>query len=221
MSDIGYIDSFYHGSAVDGKGLRSVLFFSGCNLRCPFCHNPETLFSKGKAYTVEEALKIVLRYEKYIRKGGVTLSGGEPFLQAEFCIKLISCLKEHGLNVVAETNGQVLNEAMIALLDGMIVDVKNQTGEDVLSVYGTFLALTQRHKKSVRLTNVLVPEVNDSPAHLAVLKELSNRFSLPVKFLPFKKLCEEKYEKLSLSFPYACYREATVEDIKRAEAFIK
>ena len=46
-SPVGYIDSVYCGSGVDGRGLRCVVFFSGCNLRCPFCHNPETLYKQG------------------------------------------------------------------------------------------------------------------------------------------------------------------------------
>ena len=86
------IDSMYHGSCVDGEGLRSVIFFSGCNFRCPFCHNPETLYSFGKEVSLTEVVSTLLRYKNYIKKGGVTLSGGEPFLQADFCIKLVKKL---------------------------------------------------------------------------------------------------------------------------------
>ena len=123
------IDSFYHGSALDGEGLRSVIFFSGCNLRCPFCHNPETLFGSGSEYTVEEVVKKVLRYKTYYKDGGVTLSGGEPMMQAEFCARLTDALHDEDMNVIAETNGTVTDEPLIERLDGVRLDVKNFGGE--------------------------------------------------------------------------------------------
>ena len=85
---IGYIDSVYCGSGVDGKGLRCVVFFAGCNLRCPFCHNPETLFKRGTMSDIDALLERLKRYRGYFRRGGVTLSGGEPFLQKDFCLAL-------------------------------------------------------------------------------------------------------------------------------------
>ena len=88
----GFIDSIYSGSAVDGKGLRVVVFFAGCNLRCPFCHNPETLFQKGQETDVDTLVKRIKRYSAYIKRGGVTLSGGEPFLQRDFALNLIQTL---------------------------------------------------------------------------------------------------------------------------------
>ena len=129
-----YIDSMYHGSCVDGDGLRSVIFFSGCNLRCPFCHNPETLYKKGKETSLEETLHTILRYKNYIKKGGVTLSGGEPFLQADFCIQLVKALKNYGIKVIAETNGTIFNEELISLLDGIRLDVKNQDNQHLLHI---------------------------------------------------------------------------------------
>lgn len=72
----GSIDSVYCGSGVDGKGLRCVVFFSGCNLRCPFCHNPETLFKGGEQIRAGELAERLMKYKPYFRRGGVTLSGG-------------------------------------------------------------------------------------------------------------------------------------------------
>ena len=93
----GYVSSIYNGSAVDGDGLRCVVFFSGCNLKCGFCHNIETLLLKGQEYSVNDLVAKLLRYKNYITNGGVTLSGGEPFLQADFCIDLISVLAQNGV----------------------------------------------------------------------------------------------------------------------------
>ncbi len=211
----GRIDSVYNGSAVDGRGLRCVIFFSGCNLRCPFCHNPETLFLPGKEVAAGETVRGVLRYRTYLKKGGVTLSGGEPFLQPDFCLALISGLHAEGLSVCAETNGQILNRDIIRAADGFLTDVKNQTSDD-LSAYEAFLTACREAGKEVTLTNVLVPGVNDAPEKLDDLGRLARQFGLPLKLLPFRKLCLDKYRELGRPFAYETYREAEAEDLARA-----
>lgn len=213
----GRIDSVYNGSAVDGKGLRCVIFFSGCNLRCPFCHNPETLFLPGKEVSAGEVIRGVLRYRSYLKKGGVTLSGGEPCLQPEFCLALIRGFHAEGLSVWLETNGQILNREIIREADGFLVDVKNQTSDD-LAVYPTFLTACREEGKEVSLTNVLVPGVNDSPEKLSALGALAKAFDRPVRFLPFRKLCVNKYKELGRVFAYESYPEAEAEDLARARA---
>lgn len=215
------IDSFYHGSAVDGAGLRCVLFFSGCNLRCPFCHNPETLYGGGREITVDEAERTIGRYRGYLDGGGVTLSGGEPFLQAEFCIELTKRVHNMGLNVIAETNGLIADRKLIEVLDGVRLDVKNQSGESEETLtdrYAQFLSLCKDLGKDVLLTNVLVPSVNDGEKAIERLGKLKRAFPFcrGVKFLPFKKLCLKKYEDLKISYPYADKNEATAADVKRA-----
>src|SRR5574344_1722301 len=115
----GYIDSVYSGSCVDGKGLRAVVFTSGCSLRCPFCHNPETLYGKGEETDVKTLGNRLLRYADYLT-GGVTISGGEPFLQADFCISLIDFLSKHGIKTAIETNGHICDERLIARAEYLI-----------------------------------------------------------------------------------------------------
>ena len=105
------IDSIYNGSAVDGKGLRCVIFFTGCNMRCGFCHNPETWTEKGNEITLSELVARIKRYKSYIKNGGVTLSGGEPFLQADFCKELIKALHQESISVIIETNGLKIGRA--------------------------------------------------------------------------------------------------------------
>lgn len=213
----GYIDSVYCGSGVDGQGLRCVVFFSGCNLRCPFCHNPETLFKAGETTEADALLQKLKRYKPYFRRGGVTLSGGEPFMQADFFLELAGKLRAAGIRVCAETNGHICDERLIAACDEIICDVKNQQTDD-LSVYEKFFSVCLRQGKAVRVTNVLVPEKNDSEDKIASLARLLSSFfsSSAVRFLPFRKLCEEKYSALGMSFPYASVREADETDIDRA-----
>lgn len=83
----GYIHSFQSLGTVDGPGVRFVVFFQGCNLRCKCCHNPDTWEKIGdaKEYTDHEVFAKAKRYKEYFKDvGGITLSGGEPLLQAEF-----------------------------------------------------------------------------------------------------------------------------------------
>lgn len=220
----GYIDSVYSGSAVDGDGLRCVVFLSGCNLRCGFCHNPETLYKKGKETDTAELLSKILRYKAYIKNGGVTLSGGEPFLQKEFVIELCGLLRNENINVCIETNGHIAAPEIIAAADSFIVDVKNQESPD-FGVYEKFISAAVEQNKPIKLTNVIVPTVNDTEERLTEIKRLAAKIpdSLfkGIKFLPFRKLCVGKYEKLGLEFPYASYREGERDDIALAMEIYK
>lgn len=214
----GYIDSVYCGSGVDGPGLRCVVFVNGCNLRCPFCHNPETLVKRGTMSDINALKARLLRYRGYFRRGGVTVSGGEPFLQKEFTLALVRALAAEGVRCCIETNGHIADEQLIAAAD-IVVDIKNQQTDD-LSVYERFFEACLRQGKTPRLTNVLVPGVNDGKEKIAALVRLSGRYfpGSHIRFLPFRKLCAEKYENLGIPFPFAAYREAEEKDIARAEA---
>lgn len=213
---LGYIDSVYCGSGVDGKGLRCVVFFAGCNLRCPFCHNPETLFRQGETVEADALVARLERYKPYFKRGGVTLSGGEPFLQKEFALALARKLTERGVHVLFETNGHICDEELIAAGE-IVCDVKNQESDD-LSAYAKFFAACVRQGKVPQVTNVIVPGKNDSVEKLRALARLVKEYfpQGKIKFLPFRKLCEDKYKELGVPFPYAAVCEAGEEDIERA-----
>ena len=136
-------------------------------------------------------------------------------MQPAFCLALIEGLHAEGISVWAETNGQIFDPGIIRAADGFLLDVKNQTSDD-LSAYEAFLTACRAEGKEVTLTNVLVPEVNDTPEKLAALGRLARKFGLPLKFLPFRKLCLDKYRKLGRPFAYETYREAEAEDLARA-----
>ena len=104
----GRIHSFETLGAVDGPGIRFVLFMQGCPLRCKYCHNRDTWDLKGGTeYTVDEIFNKIIRYKNYFitSNGGVTVSGGEPLLQPDFLIELFTRLKQAGIRTALDTSG--------------------------------------------------------------------------------------------------------------------
>ena len=110
----GYIHSFQSLGTVDGPGLRFVVFLYGCPLKCIYCHNPDTQNIKKHSnfeYTKDQIVKKVLKMKPYFKnEGGVTLSGGEPFLQSVFLLELVKQLKDDNINIAIDTSGYILNE---------------------------------------------------------------------------------------------------------------
>ncbi|MBR5188124.1 MAG: radical SAM protein, partial [Clostridia bacterium] len=126
---MGRIHSFQSLGTVDGPGIRFVVFFQGCHLRCKCCHNPDTWsFSEGTEYTAEEIMKRVLRYREYFgTRGGITLSGGEPLLQADFAREIFTLCHQNGIHTCLDTSGSILNDSVKALLketDLVLLDIK-------------------------------------------------------------------------------------------------
>ena len=134
---VGRIHSFQSLGTVDGPGIRFVAFLSGCNLRCKCCHNPDTwLIKDGKEYDAESVVQKVLRQKEYFgNKGGITLSGGEPLLQASFCTEIFRLCKQNGVNTCLDTSGSILNKQELDLLDftdRVLLDIKYTNDKDYL-----------------------------------------------------------------------------------------
>ena len=123
----GLINQLESFGTVDGPGIRFVVFFQGCPLRCQFCHNPDTwsadlgnVKNNGKGsgeFTPEQLLAEVLRYKNFIRTGGVTATGGEPLMQAEFLCEFFRICKEEGIHTCLDTSGAIFNERTKAVMD--------------------------------------------------------------------------------------------------------
>ena len=125
----GCIHSLESFGAVDGPGVRFVVFFQGCPMRCAYCHNPDTWeYEGGKEYTADELISRALRFREYFGKdGGITVSGGEPLLQADFVKELFALAHENGINTCLDTSGCVLNDKVRGLLtvtDRVLLDIK-------------------------------------------------------------------------------------------------
>ena len=134
------IDSIETLGLVDGPGIRTVIFLNKCNLRCKYCHNPETWIMKEKNYTTEELINKILRNKNYFKNnGGVTFSGGEPLLQYEYLLNICKKLKEENIHIAIDTAG-VGNGNYIELLqtvDLVLLDIKHTTKEGFIDITQT------------------------------------------------------------------------------------
>ena len=131
-STIGKIHSFQSLGAVDGPGVRYVVFMQGCPYGCPYCHNPDTrFFSGGESYTADEIVAKAIRYKTYFSNGGgVTVSGGEPLCQSEFVRELFEKLHDVGINTALDTAGMKPAKDVLAVLehtDTVLCDIKFTT----------------------------------------------------------------------------------------------
>lgn len=214
---VGRVHSFQSLGTLDGPGVRFVVFLQGCNLRCGCCHNPDTWdFSLGEEYTPEEILKKVVRFREYFgNDGGITLSGGEPLLQAEFATELFTLCKNEGINTCLDTSGSILNENVQKLLcvtDRVLLDVKytedslykNYVGCSLSSVL-KFLELLNQMKIPTTLRQVIIPSLNDTKDNILALKGIKDKFSTvdKIELLPFKKICQIKYDNMGIEFPFS------------------
>ena len=108
--NMGYIHSFESLGALDGPGIRFVLFMQGCHMKCKYCKNRDTWHTKcGKQYSTDEVIHKILKYKNYFiaSNGGVTFSGGEPLLQPKFLIDVCTRLKQENIKVTIDTSGNL------------------------------------------------------------------------------------------------------------------
>lgn len=214
METPGYVHSFQSLGAVDGPGLRFVVFLQGCPLRCCYCHNPDTWQAgQGQRLLPSQVAARALRYRSYLRHGGVTLTGGEPLWQPAFTAELFALLQAQGLHTALDTSGVGDLEAAAAVLrhtDLALVDVKFLTEEDYLRHTGgrlsqvrAFLDLCLRQNVPIWARHVVVPGLTDGQDHLRRLLAFLAPYSnlQKIELLPFRKLCLEKYDALGIPFP--------------------
>lgn len=232
----GYIHSFQSLGTVDGPGVRFVAFFQGCNLRCKCCHNPDTWARVGdaKEYSAEEVVKKAVRYKEYFKDiGGITLSGGEPLLQAEFAKEIFSLSKEQGINTCLDTSGSIINDEVLSLLsvtDRVLLDIKYT--EDALYIENAgcsmdiplrFLQILNEKNIPTTLRQVIIPTINDNEDNIRKLHNLAEKHNCAdkIELLPFHKICQSKYDQMKLSFPFGDIPTPTKERMEYLKSFIK
>lgn len=231
----GLVNSIQSLGTVDGPGVRFVVFMQGCNLRCGCCHNPDTWnLSDGTPYTARELADTAMRYTDYYGKtGGITVSGGEPLLQAEFVGQLFEICRSRGINTCLDTSGSILNDSVKALLshtNRVLLDIKYTTDEQYRKFVGCdikkpleFLDYLNRQKIKVTIRQVIIPTLNDNADSIKALKEIARNHKCvdKIELLPFKKMCRVKYESLSLKFAFEHFDEPTNKKMAELNALIQ
>ncbi len=224
----GRINSFQSMGAVDGPGIRFVVFMQGCPLRCVYCHNPDTWSLSGDEYGVDDVYQRILRCRPYFgEEGGVTVSGGEPLLQWELVSELFRKLKEEGIHTALDTSGALGIHGAAEVLqytDLVLCDLKFSTHEDYrqycngsLDQVLAFLKLTEQMKVPLWIRHVVVPGLTDDIEGLCSIAKMAKQFSnfKKLELLPFKKLCASKYEALGIPFPLSDNEECPDEAIDK------
>lgn len=225
---IGKIHSFQSLGTLDGPGVRFITFMHGCPLHCGYCHNIDVCRGEFQEYTPEDVIEKVLRYREYFGKdGGITVSGGEPLLQAEFVGSLFSLCKENGIHTVLDTSGCILNAEVMQVLENcdlVLLDLKMTNENDYRTHIGcsidaplAFLEELEKRKIPCWIRHVVVGGLNDTEENICALRDILKEKTCikKIELLPFKKLCAQKYEYMSIPFPFAHFNEPTQEKIKQ------
>lgn len=224
----GKVHSFQSLGTLDGPGIRFVVFLQGCNLRCGCCHNPDTWYRiEGKDYTPIEVIEKAKKYKEYFKnKGGITVSGGEPLLQAKFVKELFVLSKKEDINTCLDTSGSIINDDIKELLkytDRVLLDIKYNSNDLYKKYVGcnlddviNFLSYLNEKEIPTTIRQVIIPSLNDNEENLLFLKELKSKYKCidEIELLPFKKLCQIKYDNLNIDFPFKDYDEPTKELMK-------
>ncbi len=233
----GWVHSHENASTVDGPGFRYVVWLAGCHLRCQYCHNPDTwALNHGNRQTAQEIIQDAQRFAPFLRttKGGFTVSGGEPLVQAPFALELMRQAKaELGLHTALDTNGYLghrLNKSDLDAIDLFLLDLKAFHPEQHVKVTGfdnaDILAFARRLAEQDRpawVRYVLVPGLTDSEAEITALAE----FIAPmqnvqrVEVLPFHQMGRPKWHELGLEYPLEDTESATAEQAEVARALFR
>ena len=236
----GRIHSFETFGAVDGPGVRFIIFLKGCNMRCKYCHNPDTWeMAGGELYNAEEVLQKALRYKNYwVNGGGITVSGGEALLQMDFMIELFELAHKHGIHCTLDTAGNPFTyeepffskfERLMKVTDLVLFDLKEiddkvhryLTGVSNENILACAKYLSDHHIP-MWIRHVLVPGITANEEDLQKLREFIDTLDSVerVEVLPYHVLGISKYEKMGISYPLMDTPQPTKEQIETAERIL-
>ena len=225
------VHSYESMGTYDGPGLRLVVFLQGCQFRCLYCANPDTISGEGGKPTEEEDIvKMAVSQKPFFgRRGGVTFSGGEPTVQAKALSPLFDRLHEEGINICLDTNGGIWNsdvEELLAKTDLVLLDVKQINPARHESLTGRSNEQTLKtaqwledHNRPFWLRYVLVPGISDFEEDIRTLGEHFRNYKMlqRVEILPYHTLGIHKYESLGQEYMLKGTPHNTPEQLERAK----
>ncbi|MDV7188037.1 pyruvate formate-lyase-activating protein [Lutibacter sp. TH_r2] len=214
-----------------------VIFLQGCKLKCLYCHNPDTIeTSGGTEYKTDDLVELALKMKPYFgKKGGVTVSGGEPLLQSKELIPFFKRLKEEGIHTNIDTNGRILNHFTKELLDEyadlVMLDIKHMTEDGYEYLTGmrnkettfTFAKHREASGKNMWLRYVLIPEITNKPELLHAMGAYFKNYKTieKIEIQPYHKLGIHKWEALGWEYQLKDARENTEKEIEDAVAILE
>lgn len=230
------IHSLESFGTVDGPGIRFVVFMQGCALRCKYCHNRDTWdVNCGNLISLEELINKIERYKSYILPsgGGVTVTGGEPLLQAPFLVNLFKELKKRGIPTAIDTSGMVditdTIKELLSLTDLVLLDIKHINPEKCKELVGfsnekelSFAKYLSDNNISIWIRQVIIPGITDNKEDLLELKNFISSLKTVknIELLPYHELGKSKWENLGLNYELQDIPAATSEDIKRVKEIL-
>lgn len=226
------VHSYESMGTFDGPGLRLVVFLQGCNFRCLYCANPDTIDFKGesKETTADEILRMAVSQKAFFgKKGGITFSGGEPTLQAKSLIPLFQRLKEQGIHICVDTNGSIWNpdvEELLKLTDLVLLDIKefNDSRHRLLTERSNEQTLhtarwLEENRKPFWMRYVLLPGYSAFEEDIRTLGEHFKNYRMiqRVEILPYHTLGVHKYEAMGQEYRLKGIKENTPEQLDAAK----
>lgn len=237
---LGRIHSTESFGSADGPGVRYIVFLKGCNMRCRYCHNPDTWSKEGGTLQrAEDVLKQALRYRNYWGKnGGITVSGGEALLQIDFLTELFRLAKEKNVHTTLDTSGNPFTREepfygkfceLMKYTDLFMLDIKHmdpeahrkltgQTNENILDM----ARCLSEHGKAMWIRHVLVPGVTDGEEQLKKLRAFTESLATVerVELLPYHTLGVFKWKELGIPYSLEHVDPPTPEEVERAKRLL-
>ena len=237
----GYIHQLESFGSVDGPGVRFIIFFAGCPLRCKYCHNPDTWdMMKGKQYTADELLDEAITCREYWgTKGGITVSGGEPLAQIDFLLELFIKAKERGINTCIDTAGGPFTregewfekfKQLMNVTDVLLMDIKHINEEEHIKLTGhtgkniiEMFRYLDEINKPVWIRHVLVPGITDNDEYLIQTRDFIRTLGnvQRVEVLPYHGLGAMKYKDLGIDYVLKDTNSPTAERVKNAREILE
>ena len=237
----GRIHSLESFGAVDGPGIRYLIFLKGCNMRCQYCHNVDTWNPEtDNLQTADELLDKAERFRSYWGKhGGSTVSGGEALLQIDFLIDLFKKAKEQGVHTNIDTSGAVFTkeepffgklQELLKYTDMLMLDIKHIDDEQHKILTGKsnknileFARYLSDIKKPIWIRHVLVPERSDKDEYLERLHDFIETLDNVerVEVLPYHTLGAYKWKELGYDYKLEGIDPPTPERIENANRILE